>query len=86
MKTDSQLQTESTLEVTTSDVKNRIKDLLQKKAVAEAAQIKVWTNGETVILSGTVRTFSERSEVEKTAWESPGVKEVKSELRVALFG
>ena len=72
--------------VKTSDVKNKIRETLQNQAAAEAARIKVWANGGKVILSGTVRTFSERSEVEKAAWESPGVTEVKSELRVALFG
>ncbi len=72
--------------VRTADVKNKIQETLQKQAIAEAARIKVWANGGKVILSGTVRTFSERSEVEKAAWESPGVTDVKSELRVALFG
>jgi osmotically-inducible protein OsmY len=72
--------------VKTADVKNKIQEILQKQAIAEAARIKVWANGGKVILSGTVRTFSERSEVEKAAWESPGVTDVKSELRVALFG
>lgn len=85
MKTDSQLQTEKTV-VEVAVVKNKIQEILQKQAIAEAARINVWTNGGKVILSGTVRTFSERSEVEKAAWESPGVTDVKSELRVALFG
>ena len=68
------------------EVKNRIEQKLKELAAEEASQIKVFARGGRVILSGTVRTFSERHNVEQAAWEAPGVTEVRSELRVAIFG
>ncbi|SFM71312.1 Osmotically-inducible protein OsmY, contains BON domain [Chitinophaga sp. YR627] len=64
-------------------VKDIIKKALERSAEVEAAAINIITEGHRVILKGRVRSWGERSEVEKAVWAAPGVTEVRDELIIA---
>ena len=64
-------------------VENNIRHALERSADIEADKIKVEAKGSKVILKGKVRSWSERQEVERAAWSSPGVIEVEDDLIVA---
>lgn len=58
--------------------------LLQHKQSAEvdAHQIKVTTRDHLVVLSGNVRSWSEREEAERAAWAAPGVVRLENMIVV----
>ena len=64
-------------------VKDVIKKALERSAVIEAAGINVVTEGGNIVLKGKVRSWGERGEVERAAWATPGVIDVKDELVIA---
>ena len=66
--------------VTSSVVKSTIKQALERRAEVEASHIQIETEGSKVILRGKVKTWSERSEVQKAAWAAPGVTSVENYL------
>ena len=66
-----------------SVVKESIKEALERRADLEADAIEVETQGNKVILRGTVKTWSERVEVQRAAWRAPGVTSVENKLTIA---
>ncbi len=68
--------------VNTTIVTNKIKSALQRSAAIEANNIDVDAEGATVILTGKVRSWTERQEVEKAAWSAPGVVKVEDHLMI----
>lgn len=66
--------------VQASIVKNSIQRALERSAEIEADRIDVSTEGTTVVLRGKVRTWSERNEVQRAAWSTPGVDRVENHL------
>ncbi|HEU4556170.1 MAG TPA: BON domain-containing protein [Chitinophaga sp.] len=64
-------------------VKDAIKKALERSAYIEAAGINIMTDGGNITLKGKVRSWGERSEVERAAWATPGVLDVKDELVIA---
>ncbi len=65
-----------------SDVKQKIKAALQRSAEIDADRVSVEVDGHTVILRGTVRSYAEKREAERAAFNAPGVTQVKNELAV----
>lgn len=65
------------------DVKSRIRKAFQRSAQIDADHVRVEAFNGTVTLTGTVRTWSERSEAEHTARAAPGVTKVQNNLSVA---
>jgi osmotically-inducible protein OsmY len=51
----------------------------------DASRITVETDGDKVILRGTVRSWSEREEAERAAWRSPGVRFVENRITVGAL-
>jgi osmotically-inducible protein OsmY len=68
--------------VSKSEVKAAIESALKRSAEVDANQIKVETDGDKVILRGSVRSWFEREEAERAAWRSPGVRSVDNRLLV----
>ena len=64
------------------EVKKRIKEAFERSADLEARGIRVVTEGHTVTLEGTVHSLKEKEEAERTAFNAPGVYEVKNNLVV----
>jgi osmotically-inducible protein OsmY len=66
-----------------SEIKRRIEDALRRSAEIDANRITVETNGDEVILEGSVRSWIEREEAERVAWSAPGVTRVENRILVS---
>jgi len=69
--------------VSLAGVKSAIEAALKRQSHTDAQQIVVEISGTDVILSGTVRSLSERDLARKSAWGSPGVHNVIDRLVVS---
>jgi osmotically-inducible protein OsmY len=67
---------------TPSDVKERIKETLQRGAEFDADRITVELEGNKAILRGTVRSYAEMRDAERAARNAPGITEVENRLTV----
>jgi osmotically-inducible protein OsmY len=65
-----------------ADVKQKIKDALQRGAQFDAEHITVDVQGNKATLRGTVRSFAEMRDAERAARNAPGVLEVENRLTV----
>lgn len=70
--------------VAPSEVKQKIEEALKRSAEVDANRITVETNGGTVILRGTVRSWAESQEAERASWAAPGVRHVENRTVVSL--
>jgi osmotically-inducible protein OsmY len=66
-----------------SEIKRKIQDAFRRNAEVDANQIIVETNGSEVILKGKVRSWVEREEAERVAWQAPGVTHVQDHIVIA---
>jgi osmotically-inducible protein OsmY len=64
-------------------VSERIKDALKRSAEHDADQVKVSAVDGKVTLTGTVRSWAERSDAELAAWSAPGVREVVDKIMIS---
>lgn len=71
--------------VAPSVVKQQIEAALKRSATVDAGRVNVETlpNGR-VVLRGTMRSWTERSDAERAAWATPGVAIVEDELAVGV--
>ena len=69
--------------VTPTDLKQKIEEALIRSVKTDAERITVEVEGSTVILKGTVRSWSEREDAERVAWTAPGVTSVKNRIAIA---
>ena len=65
-----------------TQVKAQIEEALKRSAELDANRIVVETDGDKVILRGTVRSWAEREEAERAAWRAPGVRSVDNRITV----
>ncbi len=72
-------------QVSTVEVKTAIGAALKRSAEVDANRIKVETEGDKVILRGTVRSWFEREEAERAAWRSPGVRSVDNRITIGAI-
>jgi osmotically-inducible protein OsmY len=68
----------------TMDVAQHIKDALRRSADADSKRIHVDANGNTVTLTGTVRSWSEKADAERAAWSTSGVTAVDDRLAIVV--
>jgi osmotically-inducible protein OsmY len=69
-------------QVSKGEVKVAIEAALKRSAELDASRITVETDGDRVILRGTVRSWAERNEAERAAWKAPGVRMVDNRIAV----
>ena len=69
--------------VTPSDVKKKIEDAFVRSAQLDANKVTVEVDGSRVILRGSVRSWVERQEAERSAWSAPGVTSVDNRIVIA---
>jgi osmotically-inducible protein OsmY len=70
-------------QVSKVEVKSVIESALKRSAELDASRIKVDTEGDKVILRGTVRSWAEREEAEHAAWRAPGVGSVDNQIVIS---
>ena len=69
-------------QVSKVEVKATIEAALKRSAELDANRIKVETDGDKVILTGTVHSLFEREEAERAAWKALGVRSVDNRIKV----
>jgi osmotically-inducible protein OsmY len=69
-------------QVSKFEVKSAIEAALKRSAEVDAKNITVETNGDQVILRGTVRSWSEREGAQRAAWRAPGVLSVDNRITI----
>jgi osmotically-inducible protein OsmY len=69
--------------VSAAGVKIKIEDALKRNAEIDASHINVETSDGTVTLSGNVRSWVEREEVEDAVWAAPGVTKIENHLTIS---
>lgn len=65
-------------------VKGLIEAALTRHVELDAKNIQVAASGATITLKGTVRSWAERYDAERAAWNAPGVQYVQDELLVQI--
>lgn len=65
-----------------TEMKRKIEEALIRNAEIDAERINVDVQGDTVILTGTVRSWAEREAAARAAWSAPGVVAVHNQIVV----
>lgn len=65
-----------------ADLQEKIDEAFVRSASLDANKIRINVEGDKVTLSGSVRSFAEKKDAERTAWSSPGVMQVVNNLEI----
>jgi osmotically-inducible protein OsmY len=71
-------------QVTAADLKKKIENALVRNAQLDASRITVEVQGSRAILKGTVRSWAEKEEAERTAWSAPGITDVDNRITLEI--
>jgi osmotically-inducible protein OsmY len=69
--------------VSTFEVSQKIRDALRRNAELDAEKIVVQALDGEVTLQGTVRSYVEKIDAERAAWEAPGVTRVRDDITIS---
>lgn len=69
-------------QVRIEDVKGKIEAALKRSAEVDSKKIVVQASDGKVILTGTVRSWTERQDAVSAAWSAPGVMNVVDQIRI----
>jgi osmotically-inducible protein OsmY len=70
--------------VAASELKEKIEKALIRSVETDAKRINVEVDGDSVILTGTVKSWAERQEAERAAWAAPGVASVDNRITIGF--
>lgn len=68
--------------VVPAELRRKIQSAFMRNAQLDANRISIEANGGEVVLRGTVGSWGEVEEAQRTAWSAPGVSHVRCELKV----
>ena len=68
--------------VIAEDIKQKIAEAFQRHASIDSGKIKVEVIDSKIVLTGSVRSFSEKRDAERTVWSSPGVMSIENRLEI----
>jgi osmotically-inducible protein OsmY len=71
--------------VSPADIKAKIENAFKRSAEVDSSHVKVEAHDGAVILTGTVKSLSERDEAELAAWSAAGVKTVDDRISVSPY-
>jgi osmotically-inducible protein OsmY len=63
-----------------ADIKDKIRSALVRNAHVDANQVNIVVSGNKVILSGNVRSWSEKHQAEAATWSAPGIAQVENNI------
>lgn len=64
-------------------LRKKIEQALVRSAQIDLNRINVEIEGNKAILRGTVRSWAEREEAERTAWSAPGILSVENRIAIS---